>query len=275
LGTTNVLEVLPSPTDYTNNQFNILTLSAGQFIASGNSNVVFQIGNVSATGSGATGYSALEVRSVPNTADPLIGVIGQLDWIQGEDHISGLYRFGHGGIPSAGGFGTFYTIDTHGNFNLAGVGTGPGNSPILSITNTNTSNTGRPVLFVSNSSTNTSSTALIQVQTPVTGGDPYLDITRSLDWVQGESHTDGNYYFGHGGPPSAITGCFYQITQNGNFGFNPPTTGADFGSGVQILFIANGTAPSGNPTGGGFLYVEAGALKYKGSSGTVTTLGSA
>jgi len=35
------------------------------------------------------------------------------------------------------------------------------------------------------------------------------------------------------------------------------------------------TAPTGNPTAGGYLYVEAGALKYKGSSGTVTTLGNA
>lgn len=42
------------------------------------------------------------------------------------------------------------------------------------------------------------------------------------------------------------------------------------------IFIGNGTAiPTGNPTGGGFLYVEAGALKWRGSSGTVTTLGPA
>jgi hypothetical protein len=32
-------------------------------------------------------------------------------------------------------------------------------------------------------------------------------------------------------------------------------------------------APSVNPVGGGYLYVEAGALKYRGSSGTVTILG--
>ena len=33
--------------------------------------------------------------------------------------------------------------------------------------------------------------------------------------------------------------------------------------------------PSTNPTSGGVLYVEAGALKYRGSSGTVTPLGDA
>lgn len=36
--------------------------------------------------------------------------------------------------------------------------------------------------------------------------------------------------------------------------------------------ISNTSAP-GTPTGGGTLYVESGALKYKGSSGTITTLG--
>lgn len=34
-------------------------------------------------------------------------------------------------------------------------------------------------------------------------------------------------------------------------------------------------APSANPTGGGYLYVESGALKYRGSSGTVTTIAAA
>jgi hypothetical protein len=38
------------------------------------------------------------------------------------------------------------------------------------------------------------------------------------------------------------------------------------------LLMQNGTAPS-TLSGGGVLYVESGALKYKGSSGTITTLG--
>jgi hypothetical protein len=40
---------------------------------------------------------------------------------------------------------------------------------------------------------------------------------------------------------------------------------------AKTIQIANGTAPTANVTGGQ-LYVEAGALKYRGSSGTVTTL---
>lgn len=40
------------------------------------------------------------------------------------------------------------------------------------------------------------------------------------------------------------------------------------------MYLENTTAP-GTPTGGGILYVESGALKYKGSSGTVTILAAA
>lgn len=43
---------------------------------------------------------------------------------------------------------------------------------------------------------------------------------------------------------------------------------------VGGLTIGNSTTPA-TPASGGVLYVQAGALKYKGSSGTVTTLGAA
>lgn len=42
-----------------------------------------------------------------------------------------------------------------------------------------------------------------------------------------------------------------------------------------VIKIANRSSTPTTPTGGGILYVEGGALKYVGSSGTVTTLGSA
>ena len=49
-----------------------------------------------------------------------------------------------------------------------------------------------------------------------------------------------------------------------------------FGAGTHVVFIANSTVtPTANPVGGGILYVENGALKYRGSGGTVTTLGPA
>lgn len=50
-------------------------------------------------------------------------------------------------------------------------------------------------------------------------------------------------------------------------------TQGDAAGGVGVVAITNRTtAPTSNPVGGGILYVEAGALKYRGSAGTVTTV---
>jgi hypothetical protein len=63
------------------------------------------------------------------------------------------------------------------------------------------------------------------------------------------------------------------IVGNGqNVGFGVSAWGT---SAANVIGIANGTAPSSSPASMGQLYVEAGALKYRGSSGTVTTLGAA
>ncbi len=62
----------------------------------------------------------------------------------------------------------------------------------------------------------------------------------------------------------------------GNAYFNGQTIANGLGGGQGVLAIANATtAPTSNPTGGGILYVSGGALKYRGSSGTVTTIASA
>jgi hypothetical protein len=60
-----------------------------------------------------------------------------------------------------------------------------------------------------------------------------------------------------------------RFRSNTQFG---STTGA-FGSGDGVIGIANAaTAPTTNPSGGGVLYAEAGALKWRGSAGTVTVI---
>lgn len=64
----------------------------------------------------------------------------------------------------------------------------------------------------------------------------------------------------------------FRALASGNFGFRTQAAGT---SAVGVLAIANGTAPSTSPAGIGQLYVEAGALKYRGSSGTVTTIAAA
>lgn len=64
-----------------------------------------------------------------------------------------------------------------------------------------------------------------------------------------------------------------RIKGNGNLGLG---TTDQFGSGVKVIGIANATTvPTTNPAGGGVLYAEAGALKWRGSSGTVTQLAAA
>ena len=48
---------------------------------------------------------------------------------------------------------------------------------------------------------------------------------------------------------------------------------SSLGSGVGVVGIGNAaTVPTNNPTGGGVLYAEGGALKWRGSNGTVTTV---
>ena len=67
------------------------------------------------------------------------------------------------------------------------------------------------------------------------------------------------------------TPLIYGEFANKNISFN---MGSDFGGGTGVIGIKDATlVPSTNPTGGGILYIEAGALKYRGSSGTVTILG--
>jgi hypothetical protein len=63
---------------------------------------------------------------------------------------------------------------------------------------------------------------------------------------------------------------FQRLAAGGNIGIR---TTSQFGGGRGVIAIANASvAPSINPAGGGILYVEDGALKYRGSNGTVTVI---
>ena len=64
----------------------------------------------------------------------------------------------------------------------------------------------------------------------------------------------------------------FRLESDGNL----KLSAADAAGGAKVIAIANATtAPSATPSGGGVLYVESGVLKYKGSSGTVTTVANA
>jgi hypothetical protein len=66
------------------------------------------------------------------------------------------------------------------------------------------------------------------------------------------------------------TGRFVIRTTGHGVQFGATTS---FGDGSGVVGITNAvTVPASNPTGGGIIFAEAGALKYRGSSGTVTTI---
>lgn len=54
--------------------------------------------------------------------------------------------------------------------------------------------------------------------------------------------------------------------------FQGNTPAGDGGMVGGVYMKDRNTAPTSNPTGGGYMYAEAGALKWRGSSGTVTTI---
>ena len=62
------------------------------------------------------------------------------------------------------------------------------------------------------------------------------------------------------------------LDASGNLGIGVSAFGT---SATQVIGIKNGTAPTSSPLNMGQLYVEGGALKYRGSSGTVTTIANA
>ena len=63
-----------------------------------------------------------------------------------------------------------------------------------------------------------------------------------------------------------------RINASGNLLLKTTSIGT---SAVGVIGLGNATAPTSSPAGMGQLYVEGGALKYRGSSGTVTTIAAA
>lgn len=119
----------------------------------------------------------------------------------------------------------------------------------------------------------------VQVQNVVTG----TSNTAGVNWARNGSAGTGT---GVGGDH------VWNVAKAGSTGSTPNTQseafrltggfnaaffgGGSYGGGKGVIFIANdNTDPTSNPTGGGILYVSSGALKYRGSSGTVTTIAAA
>jgi hypothetical protein len=107
------------------------------------------------------------------------------------------------------------------------------------------------------------------------GANKYIANGYSLSYVQNPTTGTHEWFYstnnssGAGAALSPISGM--SLDASGNLLVGLTTAGTTAAKTIQI---ANGTAPTANVTGGQ-LYVEAGALKYRGSSGTITTLANA
>jgi hypothetical protein len=107
-------------------------------------------------------------------------------------------------------------------------------------------------------------TAIDRFKFFVGSGSPYI----ADDSYISSNNADIHFLAGGSGTTEIVT-----FKLGGNVGIG---TTDQFGGGVKVIGIANATTiPSSNPSGGGVLYVENGALKYRGSSGTVTTIANA
>lgn len=62
-----------------------------------------------------------------------------------------------------------------------------------------------------------------------------------------------------------------RLDSSGNLGMST----SSFGGGSGVVGLLNATVPTANPVGGGMIYAEGGAVKYRGSAGTITTIGPA
>ena len=174
--------------------------------------------------------------------------------------VTGLEFSGNNGTAATN---VHYGIDATGISTWKNVGGVAGTAMTLNSTGLGIGRTPANKLDIGGTGTQT-----VRIQT-TTSGDPTL--TLEAAGADGCSilydRTNGGMRF----DVSAITAAM-RLSTTGNLGIGVTTFGT---SAAKVLGLANATAPSTSPAGMGQLYVESGALKYRGSSGTVTTIAAA
>jgi hypothetical protein len=125
-------------------------------------------------------------------------------------------------------------------------------------------------LFQVGAPTGTASTVTNGYGVNITG--PTIDVTGVMT----------NYYAFYASAPTVTGtltnrwGVYIADSLSPNYFAGNVLVGGTSSPGQGVVYMANAAVvPASNPTGGGVLYVEGGALKYRGSGGTVTTIANA
>lgn len=223
------------------------------------------------------------VASFQNNGNVIIGGSTNTNtvWLKVESAGGGINQFITFQRNGSNGWGVGRKSDA--SFSISYVSSGIptlGTNEFLNISNTgvfsltgNVSTSGAITNYSLTIPANTGQTASTEI--------PNFKVTgNTKTWATGALATQRFNYFSANTAAAAGASTFTAIH---NFYSDAPLAGSNMtatnlyaaGFGGHV-FIANSVGvPSNNPTGGGILYVEAGALKYRGSSGTVTTLGAA
>lgn len=111
----------------------------------------------------------------------------------------------------------------------------------------------------------------------VGGGNTFLQLDGGGGVAELSVNTTGDFLYSVNGVASNVLQVIRAgavgstlVLSSGNVRIGGATSGG--GSAAKTIFLDNATIPTANPTGGGILYVESGALKYRGSSGTITVV---
>jgi hypothetical protein len=169
-------------------------------------------------------------------------------------------------VPSS----TTFTVTTSGsnlgNTTVSGTASAPAQASF-------TARSAGTVAIVLRSASNPNSTRNTVLSVQSSSGTEYVSI-----YGEGSSQGSGRVRLDYGLWVTNIHDANNSITLRlpGSNNVSIGAGSASLGSGAGVIGINNATTvPTSNPTGGGILYVDAGALKYRGSSGTVTTIAAA
>ena len=180
------------------------------------------------------------------------------------------FLVGAAGICSGNQIDRTFGVSTYENTNVTGPGNGITTDSVEKTTVTTNFLIGRKDLF------GTDAAIMRLLANSATGESKYIlgNTTNVQAWSMGCSTADPNWILAKSdnttaGKFLAVDYVSGTIGLGGTSSTSPATTAGFVGAKNGIYFAQTGVPPTGN---GPYLYVDAGALKFKGGSGTVTTI---